>query len=110
MDFPSKKITEKEFQQQILELAKLCGWLTYHTYDSRRCTPGFPDLVMIKGKRLVVAELKVGNNKLTSEQERWITAFLISGVESYIWKPEHWEEIEQVLTGKENDPDERKNH
>ena len=38
------KETEKGFQAAVVELARLRGWLVYHTYDSRRSAKGFPDL------------------------------------------------------------------
>ena len=41
-------MTEKQFMAQVVELAKLKGWLVYHTYDSRRSEPGFPDLCMVR--------------------------------------------------------------
>lgn len=42
------KITEKQFQQHIIHLATLHGYLTYHTHNSRRSNPGFPDLTLIR--------------------------------------------------------------
>ena len=47
-------VTEKAFQTAVVELAELCGWKVYHTYDSRRSAPGFPDLVLGPGNRAAV--------------------------------------------------------
>ncbi len=44
----SEKLYEKPFQAQVVELARLSGWLTYHTHDSRRSQSGFPDLVLVR--------------------------------------------------------------
>ena len=41
----SASISEKEWMRQITTLASLNRWRVYHTFDSRRSTPGFPDLV-----------------------------------------------------------------
>ena len=40
----SSLLNEKKFQSQVVRIAKVFGWLCYHTYDSRRSEPGFPDL------------------------------------------------------------------
>src|SRR5262245_34848460 len=89
--------TEKEFQGQIVQLANLLGWLVYHTHDSRRCAPGFPDLLLLRGAVLIVAELKVGNNKLSPQQRAWLSAFRAAGIPAYEWRPGSWPEIESVL-------------
>jgi hypothetical protein len=44
----SARISEKEFQAQVLGLARLSGLLCYHTHDSRRSKPGVPDLVLAR--------------------------------------------------------------
>ena len=38
----AEKMTEEKLQRCILELANVCGWLAYHTHDSRRSPKGFP--------------------------------------------------------------------
>ena len=53
-------ISEKEFMAQVIQLAQLCGWRLYHTHNSQRSVGGFPDLLLLRGRSLVVAELKVG--------------------------------------------------
>lgn len=95
-------IAEKQFQQTIIDLAKINGWLTYHDYDSRRSTPGFPDLVLVgTGKRqgrLIFAELKTQKGSLKTAQQTWINNLSETQAEVYIWKPEHWNQIEKTLT------------
>lgn len=51
-------MTERQFQPQVVQLARLCGWLIYHTFDSRRSAAGFPDLCMVRGDRCLFVELK----------------------------------------------------
>ena len=41
-------MTEKKFQAAVLQIANMYGWLAYHTHDSRRSAPGFPDLVLVR--------------------------------------------------------------
>ena len=62
------KVSEKEFMAEVIAFAKRHGWLVYHTHDSRKSEKGFPDLILLKDLRLVVAELKVGTNQTTPEQ------------------------------------------
>lgn len=77
--------------------ARLCGWLSYHVYDSRRSTPGFPDCVFLRDDRQVVAELKTETGRLTKDQKKWLAAFVAVGAEVYIWRPSDWKQVEKVL-------------
>lgn len=58
---------------------------------------GFPDIVAIKASRLLFAELKVGRNTTTAEQDEWAQKLLLTGVEMYLWTPDDVREIDQVL-------------
>lgn len=90
-------MTEAQFQAQVEQLAALFGWATYHTRDSRKSREGFPDLIMLRRGRLVVAELKVGDNAVTPEQQGWLDAFELAEVETYVWRPEDWKAIQEIL-------------
>jgi hypothetical protein len=100
-------ITESEFQKQVIDFANLHGWLVAHFRPSlnkrgkwqtavQADGAGFPDLILVR-ERIVAAELKVGKNKATMEQMRWLTAFRLTETEAYIWYPEDWKAIEAVL-------------
>lgn len=89
-------ITEKQFQAQVMQLAKLRGWNCYHTHDSRKSAAGFPDLVLVR-RKVLYAELKSEKGELSPEQERWIAALLEAGQEVYLWRPSDWPEIMKVL-------------
>lgn len=93
-------ITEQAFQQNILELAHLTGWLTYHTFDSRRSQPGFPDMVMVKDSSLLFVETKSEKGKPSPEQMRWLEALRnVERISSHLWKPTDWHTLEHVLKG-----------
>lgn len=91
-------ISEKEFQQQVIDFAKLHGWISYHTHDSRRSSAGYPDLTLLKGSRIIFAELKRQNGRLRPEQEIWLAALRkVPGLEVFVWKPSNWLDIEKFL-------------
>lgn len=93
----AREISERAFQAVVVEYAQRLGYLVFHDYDSRRSTPGFPDLVMVKEGRLVVAELKRETGRTKPEQAEWLRLLRSAGVEAYIWRPSTWPEIESVL-------------
>ena len=92
----SAKLSEKQFQSQVVALARACGWLCYHTYDSRRSTAGFPDLVMVR-ERVVFAELKRDGGRPTIPQSNWLHRLREAGQEAYLWRPADWDAIEKTL-------------
>ncbi len=89
--------TEKEFQQAVVDLARLNGWLVYHPFDSRRSTPGYPDLTLARPPRICYVELKTDKGRITAEQQKWLDALAKCSVEVYVWRPSMWDEIERVL-------------
>ena len=91
-------ITEREFQAQVIQYAELAGWLVYHTYDSRRSQPGFPDLVLVRNKTVVFAELKSEKGRATEAQKMWLNVLEdCETVVTKIWRPSNWENVEKVL-------------
>lgn len=104
---PRPKLTEAEFTAQVLELASVLGWRAAHFRPARTAqgwrTPvagdgrGFPDLILVRD-RVVAAELKVGRNCTTPEQDAWLEAFRGAGVPSYTWRPEDWDAIQATLS------------
>lgn len=66
---------EAAFQVRVVRLLTDNGYRVYHTHDSRRSEAGFPDLLAIRGPRLLAIELKVGRRRVTDEQREWLRAF-----------------------------------
>ena len=95
----AEKITEAQLERTVKDLAERMGWLYYHTHRSQHSPAGFPDCVMLRGDRQVVAELKVGENQPTGEQVKWIRAFSDAGAEVFVWweTDEDWDEMCVVL-------------
>ena len=81
-------VTEAAFQAQVIALAKTLGWSVYHTHDSRRSEPGFPDLVLVHPQRGVrFRELKKHNGRITRDQNRWLADLLHAGADADTWRP-----------------------
>lgn len=106
-----RAISEKAFQAQVIQLAELNGWMCHHEYDSRRSTPGMPDLVLLHpAGYLHIAEIKTERGRLSAAQKVWLKAFrlvhAIMAVYSvpdryfgvHVWRPRDWAEIERVLS------------
>ncbi len=92
-------LTEKEFQARGLTLARLNGWKTYHTHDSRRSAPGFPDLVLVRPPRLIFAELKSEKGRLRPAQVEWLEALaeVERAPEVFLWRPGDFGDIQSTL-------------
>lgn len=90
--------TEREFQEQVVQLARLLGWAVYHPWLSVKSTQGWPDLAMAKRGRLVLAELKSEKGQLSDAQAGWLDLLrTVSGIEVFCWRPSDWDTIERVL-------------
>jgi VRR-NUC domain len=91
-------VSEKEFMAQVIQVAHYTGWLCYHTHDSRRSCPGFPDVILVRGSQLLAAELKTARGKVSPAQQSWIDALRCAGVECHIWRPADFDSIVARLT------------
>ncbi len=90
-------LTERAFQQQVVDLATLCGWAHMHVLEMRRSDPGWPDLVLCRPPELLVVELKTATGRLRPEQERWLKALGQCGVEVHCWRPADFQRVQQRL-------------
>lgn len=82
-------MTEAEL---LASVRAMCAWYDlpmYHTYDSRRSEPGFPDLVIV-GKRVLFRELKSQTGGLAPLQMMWVNRLVTAGADVAIWRPEDW--------------------
>ena len=85
-------MTEKAFQSDVMRVAKMLGWLCYHTFDSRRSASGFPDLVLVR-ERVLFRELKVGKHKLSQSQELWRDSIMDAGGDWAEWRETDMDDI-----------------
>jgi hypothetical protein len=83
------QMSENALQDQIEALAFDLGWKTYHTHDSRRSDPGWPDLALVHPARgrFMVRELKKQTGRVSKEQREWLDALTGAGVDAGVWRP-----------------------
>lgn len=102
-------MSEDQLLSAVLDLAKLYNWRTLHIRPARTekgwRSPvqgdgkGFPDLLMVKGRRLIAWELKGLRGTPSDAQMEWLIA--LAGVaQTAIITPQHWHsgEILRVLS------------
>ena len=79
---------EAELQSAIIEVARLRGYLVYHTRDSRRSEPGFPDLVLAHpSKGVIFVECKTEKGKLSAAQIKWFETLSVGGSDVWVTRP-----------------------
>ncbi len=88
---------ETPFMARVLALARPHGWAAYHTHDSRKSVPGFPDLVLVR-EVVLWRELKTNTGKLTQEQATWLSLLRHAGQDADLWRPRDWDAIVARLT------------
>lgn len=96
----AKHITEDDLLSNVTHAARIHGFLVHHCRAARTAdgwrTPvqgnrGFPDLVLAKPGRLILAELKAQRGRLSAEQVVWRGVLdLVPAVEVYEWRPVDW--------------------
>jgi hypothetical protein len=87
-------MTEADWQAQVGEIADLGGWWRYHTYDSRRSAPGWPDLALVRPPFLILAELKNDKRQPTEEQRNCLDMLgQCEYVEAHLWRPKDFDRV-----------------
>lgn len=89
-------MTESELLSVVLETAALFGWRTAHfrpamtTHGWRTAVSGdgkgFPDLVLVRGHRLLAIELKSARGTVTADQAAWLEV-LRPVASVHVWRP-----------------------
>jgi len=93
------RVTERAFAGQVEDLCRLFQWRYYHSWNSMHSPPGFPDYLLLKGARLLFVELKTDTGKLTIPQRDWLTALAAAGKDVFLWRPQDFEEVRDILAG-----------
>ena len=110
------KLTEAQFMEQVTQLAEIRGWSWAHFRPAMTSkgwrTPvsgplgrGWPDLVLVRGKQLIFAELKRDGRWVTHAQRDVLDALTWFPEDPlahqcwrvHVWQPKDWEAIEVAL-------------
>jgi len=94
-------MTEAEFQNKVIEVARMYGWKVMHTrpaqmQSGRWATPiqgdaGFPDLVLARPRDgdLIFAELKATKGRVSIAQAAWLKTITMTRMaEAHLWYPD----------------------
>lgn len=100
-----RAVLEADWQRIVLAIATAQGWRHYHAPRAgvrangsvRTTTAGFPDLVLVRGPRLIFAELKRETGSPTREQVAWLTDLAGASAEVYLWRPSDLPDVQEVL-------------
>lgn len=78
---------EAALQDAVIKLCKLLGIWHHHHYDSRRSTPGVPDLLLIGRKDALWRELKRNGRNATAIQSDVGRRMQYIGWDWDVWRP-----------------------
>ena len=80
-------MTEAELESAVRDLLALYRLYGYHTQDSRRSQPGFPDWVIVSVNGVLWRELKSETGELSTHQRQWRNLLIAAGQDWAVWKP-----------------------
>ena len=99
-------MTEAEFQGRVTTIAEELGWDWLHIGRVGKHVPngakgtlgrGWPDLLLVRGGRLLVAELKEQTAPPPSTDQKRVLSLLGQAVDAYVWRPSDLPLILEVL-------------
>lgn len=96
-------MNERTLSDTVYDAAQKLRWRIHRDpyWRPTATMPGYPDLTLVRGERLIFAELKSMKGAVSADQDGWLDALRGVGVEVYVWTPADWYsgEIERVLEG-----------
>ena len=103
------ELLEKDWQSQVIDLARLLGWRVAHFRPAQTSKgwrtavaadgAGFPDLVLVRD-RTIFAELKREKGPLKADQVEWLRGLRAADAETYLLRPRHFDAIAHVLAAR----------
>ena len=107
----TERATERECEDTIIAAAKILGWLCHAERPAQsgrgwrtpiRGDAGWPDLVLVRGWRILFVELKRKPNRVEPAQQTWLTTLTAAGAEArVVWVPEGLDEFLAELVARE---------
>lgn len=99
---PARPAVESEasFRTWVCDLATVRGWRWCYFPDSRRLegVSGIPDLILVRGTRLLFVELKTDVGRVRPGQREWLADLAGTGAETHLWRPRDREAILTALS------------
>lgn len=92
---------EGVLEARLRTFALQAGYLYYHTHNSKRSDPGYPDCALVHpdGGALYLWELKSAEGQVSPAQRRWLDALArVTHVESGVYRPADWGTLQGLLT------------
>lgn len=95
----ARDMTEATLQQHVQRLATALGWWWWHAPDNRptrarsgrsyvqAVRPGWPDLVLVRGTRILYRELKTQHGRVRPEQREVHDILTAAGADVAVWRP-----------------------
>jgi len=98
--FDVARLSEKDFQKIVVNIALTNGWWQYHNPDSRRSASGWPDLTLIREPEIIFVELKAEKGRIRPDQQIILDKLSACGLENHIWRPRDLDKIHGRLSTK----------
>lgn len=80
---------------------RFCSEYCYHNrnnpFSPDERSMGFPDLILIRGGKVIFAELKTERGKVSDAQYDWHSRAMEHGAEVDLWRPSDWKHVVSVL-------------
>jgi hypothetical protein len=98
--------TEAAFQARLISYAVGRGWEWMHIGRTGKYAAngakgtlgtGWPDLTLVRGTRLIFAELKAQRAPIPGAEQQRVLLILSDAAEVYHWRPSDWPMILEVL-------------
>lgn len=92
-----RSMSERELEAAVLDLAAILHWRRAHFRPAMTSRgwrtavsgdgAGWPDLILVRPPRIVVAELKADKGRLTADQDAWLSDLAACGIATFVWRP-----------------------
>lgn len=92
-------VSETTFRGAVCDLLTARNWRWSYIPDSRKVQghAGIPDIIAVRGERLLFIELKTERGRLSPAQQVWHKALDFTAAESYVFRPHDAQRIERIL-------------
>jgi hypothetical protein len=98
------RLSEKEWQAQVVEIARLYGWRVFHPLRSMGSEPGWADLALLRPPKLLLVELrKTDTGRPTPAQREWLADLELVASTSCgalhvdLWRPADFDRVHRLL-------------